>query len=54
VLVGEDLLMQEFVENPEAGKNQVEIINSLIEKENRQKANNNRNHSAIGSSMHPS
>lgn len=48
ILVGEDLLVSEFLASPDAAKNQMQTVVMLMEKEQRQRVNNNRNQSAIG------
>ena len=48
VLVGEDLLTNEFLESEEEGKRQMMMINELMERDQKQRSANTRNHSGIG------
>lgn len=50
ILVGEELLVNEFLADPEDAKNQVNTVSLLMEKDQKQRSTNNRNHSAIGGS----
>jgi len=46
--VGEDLLANEFLESEEEGQKQFQLINQLMERDQKQKSANTRNHSGIG------
>lgn len=51
ILVGEELLESEFIISPDEAPKQQQTIQMLMEKDQRQKSSNNRNHSAIGGGM---
>ena len=48
VLVGEELLVTEFEATPEEAQQQMHTVSAVMERDQKQRMNNNRNHSAIG------
>lgn len=53
VLVGEELLVTEFAADENNAKIQTSQIEALLEKDQKQRANNNRNNSAINGGYSP-
>lgn len=51
VLVGEELLVSEFAASAAEAKGQMHTITQLMDKEQKERSSNNRNHSAIGGGM---
>lgn len=52
-LIGEDLLIQDFAAPEEQSKAQLDQIQAMIERDQKQKLNNNRNNSAINGGYSP-